>query len=101
MKARAGQTHRAFDVPCRICVEQSEEHFHAHVELGEDIAIHPGDKVRVHGAPISITFGETAEFERTATVTRAGPLMREWTKLVAYFDLRELYEVSFSAGSIK
>ncbi|MFW2350882.1 hypothetical protein [Qipengyuania sp.] len=92
---------RRIDVPCRISIEQSEAHFHAHVELDGDIAIHPGDRVRVHGAPMRVAFGQSAVFERTATVTRAGPLLRGWTKLAAYLDLAELYEVSFSPGSLK
>lgn len=92
---------RQFDTVCRIAIEQSDEHFHAHVELDDAIAIHPGDRVRVHGQPIQIAFGETASYERIATVTRAGPLLRGWTRLAAYFDLKELYEVSFSAGSLK
>ncbi|MBB3033774.1 hypothetical protein [Alteriqipengyuania lutimaris] len=94
-------TGKQFDIPCRISVEQSFEHFHAHVELAEDVAIRPGDKVRVHGAPIRIAFGETAQFERTATVTRAGPIAQALTRLAAYFDLRELYEVSFNPGRIR
>jgi hypothetical protein len=92
---------RRFDVPCRIAIEQSEAYFHAHVELDGDVAINPGDRVQVHGAPMQVPFGESAVFERTATVTRAGPLLRGWTKLAAYFDLSELYEVSFSSGSLK
>jgi hypothetical protein len=40
-------------------------------------------------------------FERRATVTRASPLARTLTKIAAYFDLAELYEVSFNAGRIK
>lgn len=92
---------RCFDVPCRISVEQSEKQFHAHVELEGNLPIHPGDKVRVHGAPIQIAFGETAHFDRTATVTRAGPLTRAAVRLAAYFDLKELYEVSFNPGRIK
>ncbi|GAA4779076.1 hypothetical protein [Novosphingobium ginsenosidimutans] len=92
---------RRFDVPCRIAIEQSEAYFHAHVELEGDVAINPGDRVQVHGAPMQVPFGESAVFERTATVTRAGPLLRSWTKLAAYFDLSELYEVSFSSGSLK
>ncbi len=92
---------RRFDVPCRIAIEQSEAYFHAHVELEGDVAINPGDRVQVHGAPMQVPFGESAVFERTATVTRAGPLLRGWTKLAAYFDLSELYEVSFSSGSLK
>lgn len=92
---------RAFDVPCRISIEQSEENFHAHVELANNIAIYPGDRVRVHGDPIRVAFGQSVVFDRIATVVRAGPLMRGWTRLVAYFDLSELYEVSFNPGSIK
>ena len=91
----------SFETPCTITVEQSSEHFHAHVELAEDIAIEPGDKVRVHGAPIAIPFGSREVFERRATVTRASPLARSLTRLAAYFDLSELYEVSFHAGRIK
>lgn len=92
---------RRFDIPCRIAVEQSEAHFHAHVELAGNIPIWPGDSVRVHGKPIRVKFGESAVIERTATVTRAGPLRRVWTRLAAYLDLRELYEVSFTPGSIR
>ena len=95
------QKPRVFDVPCTIEVEQSSEHFHAHVELVGDVEMEPGDKVRVHGAPITIPFGSRQVFERTATVTRAGPLKRALTRLAAYFDFAELYEVSFNAGRIK
>jgi hypothetical protein len=92
---------RRFDIPCRIAVEQSEAHFHAHVELAGEIAIEPGDRVRVHGDPIRVRFGESAVIERVATVTRAGPLRRAWTRLAAYLDLRELYEVSFTPGTLR
>ncbi|PLK23662.1 hypothetical protein C0V72_08475 [Porphyrobacter sp. TH134] len=94
-------TSHSFETPCTITVEQSSEHFHAHVELGGEIAMEPGDKVRVHGAPIQIPFGTRQVFERRATVTRASPLARALTRLAAYFDLAELYEVSFNAGRIK
>lgn len=92
---------KQFDIPCTITVEQSSEHFHAHVELAGDVELEPGDKVRVHGDPITIPFGQSAVFERAATVTRAGPFGRLLTRLAAYFDLRELYEVSFNPGRIK
>lgn len=87
---------RRFDTACRVEIEQSAEFFHAHVELADNVPIGPGDRVRVHGDPIAIRFGERAVFERTATVERAGPLARAWTRLAAYFDFAELYEVSFS-----
>ncbi|GMN02995.1 hypothetical protein [Erythrobacter sp. MTPC3] len=92
---------RRFSTPCTISVEQSSEHFHAHVELEGNVQLHPGDKVRVHGDPITVPFGHSAVFERAATVTRAGPLGRAITRLAAYFDLKELYEVSFNPGRIK
>lgn len=92
-------TARSFEVRCRIAIEQSEEHFHAHVELADDVAIHPGDSVRVHGEPIVMTFGQSVTAERIATVTRAGPLQRAWTRLRAHFEFAELYEVSFSGRS--
>lgn len=90
-----------FDTPCVISVEQSEMRFHAHVELADNLAIYPGDSIRVHGAPIQIPFGQSATFERSATVTRARPIERALTRLAAYFDLKELYEVSFNPGRIK
>lgn len=86
----------SFETGCHIEIEQSEEHFHAHVELDGDIPIGPGDQVRVHGAPIQICFGERAEYSRRATVTPAGLLLRLWTRIAAYFDFKELYEVSFT-----
>ena len=95
------QDARVFETPCTITVEQSSEHFHAHVELPDEIVMEPGDKVLVHGDPISIPFGSREVFARTATVTRAGPFARALTRLAAYFDLAELYEVSFNAGRIK
>lgn len=91
---------RRFDIPCRIAIEQSEAHFHAHVELDGDVPIYPGDRVRVHGAPVRVAFGESVVFDRIATVTRAGPFARAWTRIAAYFDLAELYEVSFSPGRL-
>ncbi len=92
---------RAFEVPCRVSVEQSEAHFHAHVELAGNLSVQPGDQVRVHGEPIRVAFGQSAVFERTATVVRAGPLLRGWMRLVAYLGLTELYEVSFNPGSLR
>ncbi|QLC24769.1 hypothetical protein HFP57_06825 [Parasphingopyxis algicola] len=91
----------SFDTGCRIEVEQSEEYFHAHVELDGDVPIGPGDRVRVHGDPISIPFGGSAVFERTATVERARPLARAWIRFASYFDLAELYEVSFTPRRLR
>ena len=90
----------SFDTPCRVDVEHSDEFLCAHVELAGDIAIRPGDRVRVHGTPISVAFGERRTFERIATVERAGPIERLWTRLAGHFEMTELYEVSFSDRSL-
>ena len=89
-----------FETPCRIEIEQSPEHFHAHVELAGNIEIHPGDQVRVHGDPIMVGFGEKRIFDRNATVRRAGLLRRMWTRFASNFELAELYEVSFTPGRL-
>ena len=85
-----------FDTPCRIEVEHSDEYLCAHVELAGGVAINPGDQVRVHGEPIHVEFGERRVFDRIATVERAGPIERLWTKFLGHFEMAELYEVSFS-----
>ncbi|NJS14829.1 MAG: hypothetical protein HC788_09730 [Sphingopyxis sp.] len=90
----------SFETPCRIEVEQSADHFHAHVELDGDIEIRPGDRVRVHGDPIMVAFGESVIFHRSATVRRAGLLRRTWTKFAGHFEMAELYEVSFTPGRL-
>jgi hypothetical protein len=89
-----------FDTPCRIEIEQSADHFHAHVELDGNIEIQPGDRVRVHGAPITVAFGESVIFHRHATVRRAGLFRRAWTKFAGLFEMSELYEVSFTPGRL-
>lgn len=101
MDSFASPTGKSFDTLCTISVEQSSDHFHAHVELAGNVEMEPGDQVLVHGDPISIPFGRKEVFERTATVTRAGPIKRALTRFAAYFDFAELYEVSFNPGRIK
>ncbi len=91
---------KKFDTNCRIEIEQSPEHFHAHVELDGNIPIYPGDRVQVHGDPVNVSFGEKVVFDRSATVQRAGWLRRTWTKFAGHFEMAELYEVSFTPGRL-
>ena len=85
---------RTLTTPARIAVEQTDANLFAHLEIG--VAVRPGDRVMVDGPPIRVGFGEAQQFARTATVTRASPLRRAWTRLAGHFALTELYEVSFS-----
>ena len=86
---------RRFDVPCTIEIEHTPRSLHAHVDL-EGIEVEPGDSVLVHDAPTGIGFGERAVLRSHATVTQAGLFERLWTKLAAFVELTELYEVSFT-----
>jgi hypothetical protein len=86
--------------PCTISIENTETNLHAHVEFDGDIALRPGDRVRVHGAPIRIAFGQSIILHRQATVERAGWLERQCTRLAARFELSELYDVSFTPGRL-
>lgn len=87
---------RQFDVGCTIRVSHTFESLHAHVELDDNIPIFPGDEVIVHGSPVKVPYGETAEIRRTATVVRAGPIERLWTKATGRLEMMELLEFSFS-----
>jgi hypothetical protein len=89
---------RTIDVPCTIEIEHTRESLHAHVELDGNIPVEPGDQVVVHGDPIQAAFGERIVVRRRATIVRAGPIERARTRLLAYLELTELYEVGFSAG---
>jgi hypothetical protein len=89
---------RSVVTPCTIDIEHTELSLHAHVALDGEPELQPGDRVRVHGDPIRVRFGDKFTLRRQATVERAGWLERQWTRLAARFELSELYEVSFTPG---
>ena len=91
---------RRQQTPCTIEIEHTETSLHAHVDLDCGMTLRPGDRVRVHGAPIRVTFGDKMTLRRDATIERAGWLERQWTRLAARFELSELYEVSFTNGRL-
>ena len=87
-------------IPCTVEVEHSDWSLHAHVALDGNPAIHPGDRVRVHGAPVRVAFGEKISVRRAATLTRAGLIGRAWTRFTGHFAMSELYEVSFTGRGL-
>ena len=89
--------YQSVEVLCTVEVEHTSQSLHAHVELMTDMDVEPGDEVIVHGPPINIVFGEKVLLHRLATITRAGWMIRAWTRAVSKFELTELYEVSFSS----
>ena len=92
---------RTVVTPCTIEIEHTERSLHAHVALDGEPELQPGDRVRVHGDPIRVRFGDKLTLRREATVERAGWLERQWTRLTARLELSELYEVSFTPGRAK
>jgi hypothetical protein len=85
---------RTVEVPCTVEIERTADYFFANA-IPEGIELRPGDRVLVHGAPDHADFGETLRFETTATVYRAGPIERAWTRWSALFELTELYHCGF------
>jgi len=87
---------KTIEVPCTIRVEHSPEFLNAHLELHNGVAPEPGDEVIVHGDPVYVPFGEKAVIKRVATVKRAHPIERAWTRMTGDREFMELLEFSFS-----
>lgn len=83
-------------VPCTVEVSHRFESLHAHVRFDNGAVVHPGDEVLVHGAPILAAYGEVIVERRTATITRATPIERWWTRVTGDLGFMELCEFSFS-----
>ena len=84
------------DVSCTVEINNTFEQLGAHVRFDGGVTVLPGDEVLVHGAPVSVPYGECATFARTATITRASALERAWTRTTGDFEFMELCEFSFS-----
>ncbi|MGL5114590.1 MAG: hypothetical protein ACRC7G_11425 [Beijerinckiaceae bacterium] len=91
-------TRRSFETPCTVELERNGSVLQAHVDL-LGVEVEAGDTVQVHDAPSRIGFGEREVYERTATVTRGNVFDRFFTKVSAYLELTQLYEVGFDAES--
>lgn len=98
MRAARIRGRRRFDVPCTIEISHTFDSLHAHVDLDGDVEIEPGDSVLVHGEPVKVPYGETRVLRRDATVIKAGPLERLWTRMTGDLEFMELLEFSFTSG---
>ncbi len=92
---------RREDVTCTVEVENTFESLHAHVRLDDGVVIHPGDEVLVHGEPVAVPYGESLTLRRRATIRRAGPIERLWTRMTGDIEFMELCEFSFSGETIR
>lgn len=92
---------RQVTVPCTITVNHTWDALEAHVELENDVQRQAGDRITVHGRAVTVPFGETIKVKRMATLRRASLLGRLWVRVLSWLEIKELYEVSFSPGSLK
>jgi hypothetical protein len=91
-----GGAGRSVEVSCTVSVSHRFEDLSAHVDFDCDLAIGPGDRVLVHGAPIAPPYGAVCVERRRATITRATWVERTWTRLTGDLDCLSLLDVSFS-----
>lgn len=85
---------KTVEVPCTIDLENTHQHFHAHVDL-RGVEVDEGDVVLVHGAPDRIAIDEVRTLEATATVQKASLPRRLWERVVGRTYITEMYEVGF------
>lgn len=77
-----------------VDIEKTVDSFHAYA-VPADLEINEGDVLHLKGVPTDIGFGDQFTMQVRATVERAGPLARMWTRATSLFELTELYEVGF------
>ena len=82
--------------PCTIEVSHTFDSLHAHVRFNNGTIVYPGDEVIVHGDPVKAPYGEVISEDREATILRATPLERLWTKIIGKLEFMEICEFSFS-----
>ncbi len=87
-------------VDCTVEINNTFDQLGAHVRFDNGIVVHPGDEVFVHGAPVSIPYGQSESFRDEATIRRAGPLERAWTRATGVFEMMELCEFSFTERAV-
>ncbi len=87
---------RTETAPCTVEVSHVFESLHAHVRFDNGAVVHPGDEVLVHGKPVLAAYGEVISEARTATITRAGWIKRQWTRMTGNLEFMELCEFAFS-----
>lgn len=94
-------SNRKIATGCTITIRHTSETLEAHVELDDGLKPSPGDRVIVHGASVTVPFGESASIRRLATLIRATPLQKLWVRLKSRLEVTELYEVSFTPGRLR
>ena len=87
---------RRDSAPGTIEVSNTFESLHAHVRFNNGAIVYPGDEVIVHGDPVKAPYGEVITEDREATILRATPIERLWTRVVGKLEFMEICEFSFS-----
>jgi len=87
-------------VDCTVEINNTFDQLGAHVRFDNGVVVYPGDEVFVHGAPVSIPYGESQSFRREATIRRASAFERAWTRATGDFEVMELCEFSFTERAL-
>jgi hypothetical protein len=85
---------RSVRVPCELDLEATQEHFHAHAVLENEL-VNEGDEVLVHNAPHRIAIGERRAVNTEATVTHVSLPRRLLTRVIGTTGITDLYDVGF------
>ena len=54
------------------------------------------ESLHVHGDPVKAPYGEVIKEDREATILRATPVERLWTRVIGKLEFMEICEFSFS-----
>ena len=81
---------------CTVTVEHTDETLEAHVELDDHLLPQAGDRVTVFGDPVHVEYGGHTVLRREAQLMRGSVWDKLWVRLLSLFEVKELYEVSFS-----
>jgi hypothetical protein len=87
-------------VDCTVEINNTFDALGAHLRFDNGVVVHPGDEVLVHGAPVSIPYGQSESFRRKATIMRASALERAWTRATGDLEMMDLCEFSFTERAL-
>jgi hypothetical protein len=91
---------RRITTDCTVRIDHTFENLGAHVDLN-GLQAEPGDEILVHGPPPCPPYGQTVTTRCRATLIRAWPWERLWSRLTGNLEAMELLDVSFTDEQLR